>query len=523
MTNPDYDIDTSHYDECLNAMLRHKNRHRIRSIIMLILSITNGYFHIAFYANIAIAGIYIGVFSILYMLAVMVLSFFSTSDKPVLVILTVAMYALGLWYAYSPIFGVPLLIMYGLQLFECPKAIWLKKQRGYPYFSERFNDQQKIAFRDYDSTYEVDDNAGEMKDVAGEKDVLFAEKVTMPGVPDLPNAMPEPLEKSIPHLNEVPAAASVPPPPEKEETIIPEVAVLNAPVLAPVEEVENTIPDFEEVEAQIASMQAAEKKVPVLPETEVPILSEEIAYKPPQQPDSVMKGTAQVHSEDTSHYQTCRDIIRRHKRSYKVRTIILLVLCVLCLLVCAIFDEFAGVLMALFLFAAGYFSVSDKPVTIAIMLVMCLFGMIDVSAIAIPLLIMYALQLTECRKALWVKQQPGYPYFNERFNEQLRTSFQEYEADHPLNAASGEVKFEPVGTQPVPSKTVRPKKTAPLPVQPAGVPLTPVQDVPSVSEIPAPVWDVPDPVMDTSIITSDFPEINGEIPDLPDIPDIPKI
>ena len=85
------------------------------------------------------------------------------------------------------------------------------------------------------------------------------------------------------------------------------------------------------------------------------------------------------------------------------------------------------------------------------------------------------------------------------------------------------MKFEPVGTQPVPSKTVRPKKTAPLPVQPAGVPLTPVQDVPSVSEIPAPVWDVPDPVMDTSIITSDFPEINGEIPDLPDIPDIPKI
>ncbi len=367
MANLDYAIDTSHYDECLNVMLRHKNRHRIRTIAMLVLSITNGYFHIAFYANIVIAGIYIGVFSILYMLAVMVLSFFSTSDKPVLVILTVAMYALGLWYAYSPIFGVPLLIMYGLQLFECPKAVWVKKQSGYPYFSERFNDQQKIAFQDYDSTYEIDDNAGEMTDVGGEKDVLFAEKVTMPGVPDLPDAMPEPLEKSIPHLNEVPAAASVLPPPEKEETIIPEVAVLNAAALAPMEKVKSAMPDYEDVEMPVPLMETAEK------ETGKTVQSEEIS---------------------------------------------------------------------------------------------------------VP----------------------------------MKKTFRHQEIAHAMEAASGEICFE--GEKPHTVRTLRAEAVPPL---------TPVQDVPSVSDIPAPVWDVPDPVMDTSIITSDFPEINGDIPDLPDIPDIPQI
>ena len=43
-----------------------------------------------------------------------------------------------------------------------------------------------------------------------------------------------------------------------------------------------------------------------------------------------------------------------------------------------------------------------------------------------------------------------------------------------------------------------------------------------------PTWDEPaspkkDPVTDHSPITSDFPEIAGDIPDLPDIPDIPKL
>ena len=55
----------------------------------------------------------------------------------------------------------------------------------------------------------------------------------------------------------------------------------------------------------------------------------------------------------------------------------------------------------------------------------------------------------------------------------------------------------------------------------------PMQDV-KADDIPMPTWDEPaspkkDPVTDHSPITSDFPEIAGDIPDLPDIPDIPKL
>lgn len=46
-------------------------------------------------------------------------------------------------------------------------------------------------------------------------------------------------------------------------------------------------------------------------------------------------------------------------------------------------------------------------------------------------------------------------------------------------------------------------------------------DVPT--GIPDPVWDIPDPVMDTSSVLTSFPEIAGDIADLPEIPDIPTI
>jgi membrane-bound metal-dependent hydrolase YbcI (DUF457 family) len=58
-----------------------------------------------------------------------------------------------------------------------------------------------------------------------------------------------------------------------------------------------------------------------------------------------------------------------------------------------------------------------------------------------------------------------------------------------------------------------------------------VSDVPDVAPVdfdipkdfPTTNWDIPDPVMDTSSITSSFPDIAGDIADLPDIPDIPQI
>ena len=54
-------------------------------------------------------------------------------------------------------------------------------------------------------------------------------------------------------------------------------------------------------------------------------------------------------------------------------------------------------------------------------------------------------------------------------------------------------------------------------------PEVPAADFDIPTDIPDPVWNVPDPVLDTSAVVSNFPEIAGDIADLPDIPDIPQI
>ena len=50
---------------------------------------------------------------------------------------------------------------------------------------------------------------------------------------------------------------------------------------------------------------------------------------------------------------------------------------------------------------------------------------------AVPLLIVYLTEIPETRKMKWVMEQEGYPYFSERFSEQLEKS--EYVPLHKLD------------------------------------------------------------------------------------------
>ncbi len=162
------------------------------------------------------------------------------------------------------------------------------------------------------------------------------------------------------------------------------------------------------------------------------------------------------------------------------------------------------------------------------------------------MVLMYLIAIPEYRKMNWIIRQPGYPYFNERFDEQCRNS--EYQPLHKLDnkshgiMASLENDEEPVTyTAAVLQKPDVPMAAYTLdqngaPDEMPGIsdifeqPVSlPEPELPDVDDIPAPVWNVPDNstkseiLTDTSSILSDFPEIAGDIPDLPDIPDIPQL
>ena len=168
-------------------------------------------------------------------------------------------------------------------------------------------------------------------------------------------------------------------------------------------------------------------------------------------------------------------------------------------------------------------------------------------ATGVVLLGMFLLAIPEYKKMPWIMKQPGYPYFNERFEEQARHS--EYEADHKLDGKRSGSMLDLDGT-PVPTaapaKTLQPEPQVtaaytmhtnapdempgiddileavaePEPL-PAPEPL-PEPELPKAEDIALPTWNVPDPQLDTAGILSSIPE-PGKVPDLPTVPDVPKL
>ncbi len=310
---------------------------------------------------------------------------------------------------------------------------------------------------------------------------------------------------------------------------------------------------------------------------------------------------ATVHlTHDTSHYDECRSIMERHKRNHKKRTTLLFILIIMngyfhivpmpmlradgAFARNAIFTSGFGYavlafLVSIGLLAVGFLATSEKPTLIRVGFVLIgislIFGLIN-PIILLFIFVLFLLALFETKKAAWVKQQPGYPYFSERFYEQMENFSQNYKPDHNIRRAQkgdmsalenatdrNPLQFRAKGAdfqgtmpdldpekpivmasvpeppvpaaqtiaeipEPVPAPSpVRTKPPKPFAAPAAEAPL-PEPELPDTNfdiptEIPDPVWDLPDPAMNTADILSDFPEVNGDIPDLPDIPDIPKL
>ena len=161
--------------------------------------------------------------------------------------------------------------------------------------------------------------------------------------------------------------------------------------------------------------------------------------------------------------------------------------------------------------------------------------------VGIILLVLFVTAIPEIKKMRWIVQQPGYPYFNERFEAQLVNS--EYVPDHKLDGKRGGSMLDMDG-KPVemPDAYAQPSAelaTASYTMETGGAPdempgigdiienvpepePLPEPELPKAEDIQLPTWNVPDPQFDTSGILSSIPE-PGKVPDLPTVPDVPKL
>lgn len=286
-----------------------------------------------------------------------------------------------------------------------------------------------------------------------------------------------------------------------------------------------------------------------------------------------------VQKPDTSHYDDCRALMEMHPRRYRMRLIITLVLGVfnfflqlLPMLSHGVLGLALGFLGGLYYIAVIVTAVKAKIeeltplLTLMILLAAGTVLQFINLAVGLGLLLVYAFQFAEHRHAVWLKEQPGYPHFDHYLTAQ-EYGTQEFHSRYDIEDSqkpAEQAVMPDIGSetdadnaeamQPVteiwgnrPKKRARPTAqsfeeiAAPLPKRrkemPAPVPepelprvaeLPKVAEVPKVdfdlpADIPMPSWDIPDPVMDTSVITTSFPEIAGDIADLPEIPDIPQI
>ena len=81
-------------------------------------------------------------------------------------------------------------------------------------------------------------------------------------------------------------------------------------------------------------------------------------------------------------------------------------------------------------------TVPEKPkfLILAVLLIFAGIFLDFIHLIAgIPMLLLCFSQIPECKQALWVKKQEGYPHFNKRFDEQMRYFGKDYQSDYPLD------------------------------------------------------------------------------------------
>lgn len=192
-SNPDIaDFSTSHYDKCRTLLLRHRENHMRRNVIVAVLMLINAYVSIIrapiIHGLVALYGFFFGMGIFLYCAVIVVLGFLAIPERPKLLAVTCLLIVIGIagsWIASY--LGIPMLGLFLWQIPECKQALWIKKQPGYPHFNERFTEQMENFGKEYQPEHELDHiQDAQMPDIPETPSPDFPEFQTMPEIPDFP-------------------------------------------------------------------------------------------------------------------------------------------------------------------------------------------------------------------------------------------------------------------------------------------------------------------------------------------------
>lgn len=168
---------------------------------------------------------------------------------------------------------------------------------------------------------------------------------------------------------------------------------------------------------------------------------------------------------DISHYQKCQAMMRSIEKHNTIRTVSALILLFLNIpMAITPLATRYGIVFVLFalLYTAGtfisfLFAVPETPKFCAIPTVLILLGIISgwiFFPLAFLLLILLLWVLPDYKKLKWLEEQPGYPHFNTRFDEQMQTFQRGYQPEHyfdHVHTAEMKDAFEEIPAEEAPS------------------------------------------------------------------------
>ncbi|MBR1554834.1 MAG: hypothetical protein IJ644_05490 [Oscillospiraceae bacterium] len=184
---------------------------------------------------------------------------------------------------------------------------------------------------------------------------------------------------------------------------------------------------------------------------------------------------------DTSHYDRCRTLMNVHKTHHQKRVIIFSLLALMNMYfsitlpithnLTLLYGTAAyGLIFGFFsiLYSAGilalvFFGTPEKPKLLLLSGLLTILGIILGVVnllIGICMLIVCISQIPDSKQALWIQKQEGYPYFNERFDEQMQYFGKDYQPDHALDTPHNSEMLD-MPEQGAPDFTVSPKDEMP--------------------------------------------------------------
>ncbi|MDE5769065.1 MAG: hypothetical protein K2H82_06740 [Oscillospiraceae bacterium] len=173
----------------------------------------------------------------------------------------------------------------------------------------------------------------------------------------------------------------------------------------------------------------------------------------------------------TSHYGKCHTLMRKQKQYHKLRVGLItfamlenafwrIVILQAEETIYSLREFFSILLYFAMILIIGVFVLPKKPKLLAITCILLFIGMIlgwIARHLGIIMIGLFLLQIPETKLAVWLKQQEGYPHFNERLIEQMQNfkNFKKkgYQSEHKLdNSQNTEMPSVPEFAQDMPKQ-----------------------------------------------------------------------